>query len=95
METNRTPNMIGKYYKFNCFNASAGETGTFQENRVNIMAADALAPCGARSSTVMVLFMQDKQVLVFHKEVCHLYSQSPRGGIMPIVYILSKRNSAR
>ena len=45
----------------------------------NIMAADALAPCGSRSSTAMVLFMQDKQILVFHKEVCQQCSPQQSG----------------
>ena len=35
---------------------------------VNTMAVDALASCIARSSVTMVLTMQDKWVLVFHKE---------------------------
>ena len=32
------------------------------------MAADALAPCVARSSAAMLLIMQDKLIFVFHEE---------------------------
>ena len=42
-------------------------TRIFRENWVNTIAADALAPCVARSSAAMALTMQDKQILVFHK----------------------------
>ena len=43
------------------------ESGIFQDDQVNIIAANALAPCITRSSAAMVLAMQDKQVFVFHK----------------------------
>ena len=38
---------------------SGAETRTLEENGVNTMAADALAPCGARTSAAMTLIMQD------------------------------------
>ena len=44
------------------FNPSGVGTRIFKENWVNTMAADALAPCIARSSAAMVLTLQDKQV---------------------------------
>ena len=44
----------------------------FWDNEVNTMAADALAPCVARTSATIALIMLDKQVLVFHKEGSHL-----------------------
>ena len=40
----------------------------FQNNLVDAMAADALAPCLARPSSTIVLSMQDKWNLGFHKE---------------------------
>ena len=40
------------------------------------MAADALAPCVARSSAAVVLTMHDKQVFVFHKEGVQAHSPS-------------------
>ena len=46
---------------------SGTETGIFQENEVIIVAAEALATCVAKSSA-MVLCMQEKTVLVVHKE---------------------------
>ena len=36
-------------------------TGIFQ-NYINVIAEDALAPCIARSSTIMIVTMQDKRV---------------------------------
>ena len=41
------------------------ETGIFQ-NKVNTMAADALAPYVAKTSAAMVLTMQGKQVIAFY-----------------------------
>ena len=41
------------------------ETGTFQDNKIKTMAADALAPCAARMSASMILTMQVKQALAF------------------------------
>ena len=49
-------------------NPFSAETGILQDKWVDTMAADALAPCVARASASMVLTMQDKQLLVFHKE---------------------------
>ena len=43
------------------------ETGILKAIYINTMAPDALAPCVARPSEAMVLNMQDKWVLVFHK----------------------------
>ena len=42
------------------------ETLTFPQNKINTMAADALATQGARSSTALVLTMQDESNLDFH-----------------------------
>ena len=42
-------------------NPSGAEAGIFRKIYVNTMAADVLAPGVARSSTAMVLTMQDKQ----------------------------------
>ena len=41
-------------------NTSGATTGLFQDNYVNIMAADALAPCVAKASAAMVLTMHKK-----------------------------------
>ena len=35
--------------------------------KVDTMAADALAPCAARTSATMILNMQDKRVFVVHE----------------------------
>ena len=53
---------------------SGVETRIFWDNWVNTctIAADNLAPCDARSSVAMILIVQDKLVLVFHKEVFQL-----------------------
>ena len=40
------------------------------------MAADALAPCIARTSSAMVLTMQDNCILVFYEERCRLPAPS-------------------
>ena len=45
---------------------SAAEAEIFQNNYINTMAADPLAPCTTRSSAPMVLNMQDKWFLVFN-----------------------------
>ena len=37
------------------------------ENKVNALAADALAPCVARASAAMLLTMQDKCIFLFHQ----------------------------
>ena len=42
-------------------NPAGAEAGIFQENRVNTMAADALATYVARSSSAMVLNMEQKK----------------------------------
>ena len=54
---------------FNPFDAAAR---IVQQNKVNIMAAEALAPCVARTSAAMVLNMQNKQVFAFYEERFHL-----------------------
>ena len=43
-----------------CMNLSGAETSIFWKNKVNIIAADALVPCIARTSAAMVLNKQDK-----------------------------------
>ena len=48
------------------------ETGIYQQNYVNTMAGAAQAPCVARTSAVMVLTMQDKQVFIIHEQVFQL-----------------------
>ena len=45
-------------------NPFGAETVIFQDKKVNVMSADALALCITRSSTVVVLNMQCKWVLV-------------------------------
>ena len=49
-------------------NPSGAKTGIIHENLVNTIAADALAPCVARSSAAMLLIMWDHQVLVFDEQ---------------------------
>ena len=44
------------------------ETRIFQDNQVNTMADDALAPCVPKTSAVMVLALQIKQVIFFHEQ---------------------------
>ena len=39
----------------------------FCENKVNALAADALAHCVARASAAMLLIMQDKCIFLFHQ----------------------------
>ena len=51
-------------------NTSDAETRIFLENKGNDMVANALAPCITRSSSGMVLIMEDKQVFVFNSR-CH------------------------
>ena len=46
-------------------NPSGAEMGILQLNLVNIMAADALAPCVARSSAAMILIVCNVDILVF------------------------------
>ena len=46
--------------------------------KVDTMAADALAPCAARTSATMILNMQDKRVFVVHEQgfpVAHQYCE--------------------
>ena len=45
-----------------CIQLSSAVAGIFWENKINTIAADALAPYIARTSTAMVLTMQVKQV---------------------------------
>ena len=49
-------------------NPSGAETRIFLKNKINTMAADALAMQVARASAAMVLTMSYKQTLVFHEE---------------------------
>ena len=58
-------------------NSTGAETGLFCDNKVNIMAADALTPCIIRTSAAIVLTVQDKQNLVFHEEGFQLPILSP------------------
>ena len=48
----------------------------FWTNWVNTMAADALAPCIARSSATMVLTVQGKWIFVFHEDEFQLPTPS-------------------
>ena len=50
------------------FNPSCAENWILQENNINTLAADTLAPCVTRSSAAMVLSIQDKFVFVFFEE---------------------------
>ena len=50
------------------WNLTGAETGIFCDNKVNIMAADALAPGIIKTSSAMVLTMQHNQTLVLHEE---------------------------
>ena len=50
------------------FNISNAEIRILQDNQVITIAADALAPCITKSSAAIALTMQDKWVLVFHRE---------------------------
>ena len=52
---------------YDAFNCADAEIGIFQKNEVNTMAADALAPCVARTSTAMVLTSSNKCILVIYK----------------------------
>ena len=49
--------------------SSGAEMGIFLTNYLNTIATNALAPCTTRPAASMVLAMQDKHVLIFHKEV--------------------------
>ena len=49
-------------------NPSGVETSIFWDNYINTMAANGLAPHVTRSSTAMVMTMQDKKVFVFYME---------------------------
>ena len=53
------------------------ETGLFFENEVNIMAADALAPCVAKPSAAMALTVQNDRDLVYHVKRLKLLASSP------------------
>ena len=53
--------------KYIIFNLYGAETEIFWDHWVNTITADALAPCVARSSAIMVLTKHDKQVLTFHE----------------------------
>ena len=48
------------------YHTSGAAAGIFQKNKVNTMAADALAPCVTRPSAAMALIKEDKGVLNFH-----------------------------
>ena len=75
IQANEFENVIWKLWFFcsylNVLNGT--ETTIFQDHQVNDMDADALAPCVARSSATMVLNLQHKQVIVFHKEWFQLH----------------------
>ena len=43
---------------------------------LSLLASNALDPCVAKSSATMLLTMQDKQVVVFHKEGFQLHATS-------------------
>ena len=47
---------------------SRTRSGTFRENKVITMAADALDPYIARSSAAMVLVVWDKPVFIFYQK---------------------------
>ena len=51
--------------KPNTPHTTGAETKIIQDNRVNTMAADALAPCGTRSSATLISSMQDKWISIF------------------------------
>ena len=53
------------------------ESRILQDNLVDAMAVDALAPCVTRSSATIVLNMQDKWILDFCKEGFQLPVPSP------------------
>ena len=53
-----------RIYQSTFYNTGA-EVGMFHENYVNTIAADALAPYVARSSTAMALIIYNEQTLVF------------------------------
>ena len=48
-------------------NPSGVKAGIFRDNKVNTIAADALATCIVRITVTMVLTVKDEQVLVFHE----------------------------
>ena len=54
------------------FSYSGAEDRTFQGNWVNIIAADALAPCVTRSAADMVLIMKAKPIPKHFHSLCHL-----------------------
>ena len=60
-------------------------TKLFRFNKVNIMAADAMAPCVARSAAAMILAMQNRHVLVLHEEGFQLPVSCQCGGMIKIV----------
>ena len=53
---------------FICVFNLLGAEARILQNWVNIIAADALAPCTARSSVAMILTVLDDWFLVFHEE---------------------------
>ena len=48
-------------------NPSAAESGTFQDNYLNTMNLDNLAPWVAKASSTMLLSMQGKPIIVLHE----------------------------
>ena len=44
------------------------QTGTNRDNCINTIIVDDLAPCIAKVSTIMILIMMFKRVLVFHDD---------------------------
>ena len=77
--------------------SSGAESGIFRENWVNPMAADALAPCVARTSAAMALTMHDKEPFVFYDEYFFLSSCAisvlGNNRQCEYVYLFSKVNS--
>ena len=70
---NNHSNVIANYK----FTHSGIKARMFCENKVNIMAADALAPCSiTRPSAAVLMTVWDKQVLVFHDEKFQLAASS-------------------
>ena len=50
------------------FSSVYAKTGIFRQILVIIVAADALAPCVARSTATMIMNIQDARIIVFHEK---------------------------
>ena len=57
-------------------NPSGSEVRIYCYNQINIMTADALAPCVAKSTASMILTVRDKYILVFLKKIFQLTARS-------------------